>query len=117
MPAGDKRTGSFSAASWTDEDMANMMSYRIFWTIASKNSSLGWAPSLAALPPPLSGLHKWISSFSLLLEYICVYACDAQLRPTLCDPMNCSLPGSSVHGISQARILEWVAISYSRGSS
>ena len=35
---------------------------------------------------------------------------------TLCDPMDCSLPGSSVHGIFQARILEWVAISYSRGS-
>ena len=32
---------------------------------------------------------------------------------TLCDPMNCSLPGSSVHEIFQARILEWVAISYS----
>ena len=37
-----------------------------------------------------------------------------QLCPTLCDPMDCSLPGSSVHGISQARILEWVAISFSR---
>ena len=34
-----------------------------------------------------------------------------------CDPMNCSLPGSSVHRTSQARILEWVAISFSRGSS
>ena len=34
-----------------------------------------------------------------------------------CDPMDCSLPGSSVHGISQARILEWVTISSSRGSS
>ena len=33
-----------------------------------------------------------------------------------CDPMDCSPPGSSVHGISQARILAWVAISYSRGS-
>ena len=33
--------------------------------------------------------------------------------PTLCDPMNCRLPGSSVHEIFQARILEWVAISYS----
>ena len=31
--------------------------------------------------------------------------------PTVCNPMNCSMPGSSVHGISQARILEWVAIS------
>ena len=40
-----------------------------------------------------------------------------QSCPTLCDPMDCSLPGSSVHGILQVRILEWVAISFSRGSS
>ena len=40
-----------------------------------------------------------------------------QLCPTLCDPMDCSLPGSFVHGIFQARILEWVAISFSRRSS
>ena len=39
----------------------------------------------------------------------------AQLCPTLCDPMDCSPPGSSVHGILQARILEWVAISFSGG--
>ena len=37
-----------------------------------------------------------------------------QLCSTLCDPMDCSLPGSSVHGILQARILEWVAIPFSR---
>ena len=41
----------------------------------------------------------------------------SQLYLTLCDPMDCSLPGSSVHGILQARILEWVAIPFSRGSS
>ena len=41
----------------------------------------------------------------------------AQLCPTLCDPMDCSLLGSSVHGIFQARVLEWVAISFSRRSS
>ena len=41
----------------------------------------------------------------------------AQSCPTLCDPMDCSLPASSVHGILQARMLEWVAISSSRGSS
>ena len=37
--------------------------------------------------------------------------------PTLCDPLGCSPPGSSVHGIFQARVLEWVASSSSRGSS
>ena len=39
----------------------------------------------------------------------------AQLHLTLCDSMDCSLPGSSVHGILQIRILEWVAISFSKG--
>ena len=37
----------------------------------------------------------------------------AQSCPTLCDPMDCSPPGSSVHGILQARALEWVAIAFS----
>ena len=41
----------------------------------------------------------------------------AQSCLTLCNPVDCSAPGSSIHGILQARILEWVAISFSRGSS
>ena len=41
----------------------------------------------------------------------------AQSCPTLCNPVGCSPPGTSVHGILQARILEWVAIFFSRGSS
>jgi len=41
----------------------------------------------------------------------------AQSCPTLCDPMDCSLPGFSVHGIFQAIVLEWIAISFSSGSS
>ena len=44
---------------------------------------------------------------------MCMLSC-VQL---FCDPMDCSSPGSSVHGISQARILEWFPISFSRGSS
>ena len=42
---------------------------------------------------------------------------SCQSCPTLCDLMDCSPPGSFVHGILQARILEWVAIPFSRGSS
>ena len=42
-----------------------------------------------------------------------VYLKVTQSCLTLCDPMDCSLPGSSVHGILQARVLEWVAISFS----
>ena len=41
----------------------------------------------------------------------------AQSCPALCDPKDCSPPGASIHGILQARILEWVAITFSRGSS
>ena len=41
----------------------------------------------------------------------------AKSCPTLCDPMDCHLPGSSVHGIFQARVLEWGAIYSARGSS
>ena len=49
---------------------------------------------------------------------VCVCVCLAtQSCPTLCDPMNWNLTGSSVHGLFQARIVEWVAISYSTGSS
>ena len=44
-----------------------------------------------------------------------MYAKSLQLCPTLCDPMDSSLPGSSVHVILQARILEWVATPSSRG--
>ena len=40
----------------------------------------------------------------------------AQSCPTLSDPMDCSLPGSSIHGIFQARVLEWGAIAFSRNS-
>ena len=47
----------------------------------------------------------------------CVCVKVTQLCLTLCDPMDCSLPGCSVHEILQARILEWVAIPFSRGYS
>ena len=50
----------------------------------------------------------------LFFRQMCVYA---QSCRTLCDPVDCSLPGSSVHAILQARLLEGVAISSSRGSS
>ena len=56
---------------------------------------------------PRKPLHKGDSGGSLVTK----------LCPTLCDPMDCSPPGSSVRGILQTRILEWVAIWSSRGSS
>ena len=54
-------------------------------------------------------------------EYACVCACvhaqSFQLCPTFCDPMDCSPPDSSVHGIFQVKILEWVTLPSSRESS
>jgi len=51
--------------------------------------------------------RKWKGKWKLLVAQSCL---------TVCDPMDYNLPGSSVQGIRQARILEWVAISFSRGS-
>ena len=56
------------------------------------------------------------SSLVSLEEGVCYDQC-VQSCPTLCDPRDCSLPGSPVHGILQGRILEWVAISVFRRSS
>ena len=52
-----------------------------------------------------------------MIERRCVRTKSLQSCLTLYNPMDQSLPGSSVHGILQARILEWVAMSFSRGSS
>ena len=59
--------------------------------------------------------------FIYIYTYICTHVTAAAAKSlqsglTLCDPMDCSLPGSSVHGTLQARILEWVAMLSSRGS-
>ena len=53
-------------------------------------------------------IHMWC---------VCALCSFMKLCLTLCNPMDCSPPGSSVHGIFQVRILKWVAISFSRGSS
>jgi len=61
-----------------------------------------------------SGQYAWHPGWGLPG---CMRAKLLQLHPSFCDPVDCSPPGSSVHGILQARILEWVAIHFSRGSS
>ena len=58
-----------------------------------------------------------ISIIACPKKWLCTCAKSLQSCPTLCDTMDYSLPDSSVHGILQARILEWVAMSSSRGSS
>ena len=65
---------------------------------------------------------SWYISFFLSFKLLkmlcmCVHAKSLEAFPSLCDPMDCSPPGSSVHEILQARILEWVAMPSSRGSS
>ena len=84
------------------------------------------SPSPGAHPdshPSSPWCHPAISSsvipFSSCPHYIrgCCCCLDAKLCLTLCNPMDCNPPGSSIHGISQASVLEWVAISFSTGSS
>ena len=98
------------------------------WTpTGSQRVGHNWATFTVAvtLSKWMVGLFPSVSMFSKLfsIKFIpCHYmkvswSQVAQSCPTLCDPMDHSLPGSSVHGIFQARILEWVAISFSRGSS
>ena len=65
----------------------------------------------------LSSGTMWPYCHLIFGMHACVCAKSLQLWPTLCDVMDCSPPGSSVHEILQARILERVAISFSRGSS
>ena len=77
----------------------------------------------------VSSLEKWLMPvlrylmYKVSREYLVISFSKesesevAQSCPTLCDPMDSSPPGSSLHGILQARILEWVAIPFSRGSS
>ena len=79
--------------------------------VSSDNSflSIRREPNLEALegtPPFLQEKHVH-----------CMHAKLLQSCPTLCNPMDCNPPDSSVHGIFQARILEWVAMLSSRGSS
>ena len=68
--------------------------------------------------PALTSIHNYWKnhSFAHLISH-CACAKLLQSCLILCDPLDCSLPGSSVHGILQRWILEWVAISSSRGSS
>ena len=62
-------------------------------------------------------MEIWRSCVLACAFYVCVCVCVAQLCPTLWDPMGYSPPGTSVHGILQAIILEWVAIPFSREST
>ena len=75
-----------------------------------------WTAAYQA-PPPMGFSRQEHWSRVPLPSPISISAAAAkslQSCPTLCDPMECSLPGSSIHGIFQARVLEWVAIAFSK---
>ena len=79
-----------------------------------------WIQTLCSQGNRGSGFHELLvttlNSQYITLFYVCLCVCT-QLYLTLWDPMDCSPSASSVHGISQARILKWVAVSFSRGST
>ena len=77
--------------------------------------NLGIKPTSLTSPALAGGLSTTSATWEAYAP--CVCAKLLQLCLTLCSPMDTSPPGSSVHRILQARILEWVVISYSRGSS
>ena len=87
------------------------------WSLSPQNLKLHGCK--AQIPQVMTGCNtKWSHShfhpLVLGLTYFTYCCLVAKSCLTLCDLMDCSQPGSSVHGISQARILEWAAISFSR---
>ena len=92
-----------------------------------------WQPSLSTGSLPLTLMNpvpsnhlrpsqiivlSWLTCPFVSLTNFCMCVCVVtQLYPAVCNPLDCSPPDSFVHGILQARILEWVAITSSRGSS
>ena len=91
------------------------MSIRDIYMSMIESNSYTHVSMRSGLQPPRSHFYNHQFSLNSVREVLCVCVCvhvHAQLYPTLCSP-----PGSSVHGICQARILKWVATSSSRGSS
>ena len=84
--------------------MSNVVQPFLFWSVA-----------LILFSPLHCICHTYQSSLQFLGSVR--FSSVAQSCPTLCDPMSCSPPGSSVHAIFLARILEWVTFPSSRGSS
>ena len=95
------------------------------WNSPGKNTGVGCHALLqgSSQPRDWTQVSCFVGRFFTIWttwEFQYMYILCANLLqwcPTLCSPMDCSPPGSSVHGISQERILEWVAMPSSRGSS
>ena len=97
------------------------MNHRFLWKVFADTPIVQQSKSLSIYIFPLFfRFFPHVGHYRALNTGLALYIWEcsiSQLCPTLWDLMDCSLPGSSVHGIFQARILEWAAISYSRGSS
>ena len=107
---------NLSAYMVASEDLSGVTYSVGSWYWLSAGSSL---PDLLYMSSPYGLEFLWLSQESSpfpgqLISCSCLVLSHVF---TLCDSMDCSLPGFSVHGILQARILEWVAVSSSRGSS
>ena len=77
-----------------------------------------WVDNNFTLPGKLMNWSTWLTMNADIWPMLCCVLCLVPLSClTLCDPMDCSPPGFSVHWVFQARVLEWVAILFSRGSS
>ena len=85
--------------------------------MAMHSSVLAWRIQGTEEPGSLQSTESQRVGHDLVTEEEVKQSEVAQSCLTLCDPMDCSPPGSSIHGIFQARVLEWGAISFSRGSS
>ena len=108
-----KKTYRWLTNTWKDAQYHSLLEKcksKLQWDITSHLSEWPSSKSLHTINAA-KGLEKRGHSYTVQFSSV------AQLCPTLCDPMDYNPQGSSIHGIFQARVLEWVAISFSRESS
>ena len=127
QPGHSRRAGSccpllspFGSSLWPccQLQSTSLASWEVWeWKQAGKQGIV--LPSRTSRTPRLIVCTSWSQKLksSCLFSFLCAQCSVAQLCPTLRNPMDCSPPGSSVHGVSQERILEWIAISFSMRSS
>ena len=111
---------------WTEEpgELQSMGSQKVGHNLATKQQQVVAAVTTQRYTSKcfmckntLMFIQNFLNTCKCLSVTACMHAKSFQKCPTLCNPMDCSPPGSSVHGILQARILMWVIMPSSRGSS